>query len=418
MTRRPTDVLVVGGGVVGLATACELAARGRSVRLLERGAIGRGSSWANCGLVVPSHAVPLPLPGVARRAFADLLRPDAPFRIRPRLDPALWTWLWRFLRAANRAQAARAAAARARLLRLSSARLAEWIERESLDCAWERAGLLIVFATEAALAASALVHELEAEVGVESRPLDGPALSAAEPALRDGLAGGRFYPGDSHLRPESLVVELERLARLRGVEIHSGHEVVGLALERGDVVGADTAAGAFRARDTVLAAGAWSPLVARSAGLRLPIQPGKGYTVTLPRGEHGPRVPLILHERSVAITPWASGIRIGSTMELAGYDSSVNRARLAALERGAREYLREAPNPAAPREEWYGWRPMTPDDLPIIGPAPGRRGLTLACGHGMLGVSLSAGTADLVAALIEGREPPVDPAPFAPARFA
>jgi D-amino-acid dehydrogenase len=403
---------------VGLATACELAGRGRSVRLLERGTVGHGSSWANCGLVVPSHAVPLPLPGVARRALADLLRPDAPFRIRPRLDPALWAWLWRFLRSATRAKAARAAAARAGLLRLSSATLAEWIEREKLDCAWERAGLLVVYATDAALAASRLVHELEAEVGVESRALDGSGLSAAEPALRGGLAGGRFYPGDSHLRPESLVAELERVARLRGVEIHAGHEVVGLLLERGDVVGADTAAGAVRARETVLAAGAWSPLVARSAGLRLPIQPGKGYTLTLPRDERGPRIPLILHERSVAITPWASGLRIGSTMELAGYDTRLNRVRLAALERGAREYLRDAPEPAARREEWYGWRPMTPDDLPIIGPAPGRRGLTLACGHGMLGVSLCAATAGLVADSIEGRDAAVDPAPFSPARFA
>jgi D-amino-acid dehydrogenase len=411
-------VLVVGGGVVGLAIACELAARGRSVRLIERGALGRGSSWANCGLVVPSHAVPLPLPGVARRALADLLRPDAPFRIRPRLDPALWAWLWRFLRSATRDKAARAAAARAGLLRLSSATLAAWIEREKLDCAWERAGLLIVYATDAALAASRLVHELEAEVGVESRPLDGPAVSATEPALRDGLAGGRFYPGDSHLRPESLVAELERVARQRGVEIHTDREVVGFALERGDVVGAETPAGAFRARDTVLAAGAWSPLVARSAGLRLPIQPGKGYTVTLPQDARGPRIPLILHERSVAITPWASGLRIGSTMELAGYDSSLNRVRLAALERGAREYLRDAPGPGSPREEWYGWRPMTPDDLPLIGQARRRRGLTLACGHGMLGVSLCAGTAELVAALIEGPDPPVDPAPFSPARFA
>lgn len=416
MTARPTDVLVVGGGVVGLAAACELAGRGRSVRLLERRAIGSGSSWANCGLVVPSHAVPLPLPGVARHALADLLRPDAPFRIRPRLDPALWGWLWRFLRSATRVKAARAAAVRGRLLRHSSARLAEWIEREKLDCAWQRAGLLIVYATDAALAASGLARELEAEAGVESRALDGRALLEMEPALREGLAGARFYPGDAHLRPESLLGELERLARRRGVEIRTDCEVAGFAIERGDVVGAQTRSGTFHARETVLAAGAWSPLVARAAGLRLPIQPGKGYTVTLPPGERGPRIPMIFHERSVAVTPWASGLRIGSTMELAGYDSSVNRVRLAALERGAREYLREAPDPQAPREEWYGWRPMTPDDMPIIGRTP-RRGLLLACGHGMLGVSLCAATAEIVADLVEGRDPAFDPTPFASGRF-
>jgi D-amino-acid dehydrogenase len=416
MASRSTDALVVGGGVVGLAAACELAGRGRSVRLLERRALGSGASWANCGLVVPSHAVPLPLPGVARHALADLLRPDAPFRIRPRLDPALIGWLWRFMRSATRAKAARAAAVRGPLLRRSSARLAEWIEREKLECSWQRAGLLVVYATDASLAGSGVAHELEAAAGVESRALDAKALVEMEPSLRDGLAGARFYPGDAHLRPEALVGELERLARRRGVEILTDHEVDGLLIERGDVVGVQARSAAFRARDTVLAAGAWSPLVARSAGLRLPIQPGKGYTVTLPAPSGGPRIPMILHERSVAVTPWASGLRIGSTMELAGYDAGMNRVRLAALERGAREYLREPPDPRAPREEWYGWRPMTPDDMPIIGRAR-RRSLVLASGHGMLGVSLCAATAELVADLIEGRDPAVDPAPFSAARF-
>jgi D-amino-acid dehydrogenase len=125
----------------------------------------------------------------------------------------------------------------------------------------------------------------------------------------------------------------------------------------------------------------------------------------------------VLHERSVCVTTWGSGYRLGSTMEFSGYDSSLNRRRLDALERGAREYLHEGVGPAK-REEWYGWRPMTVDDLPVLGPVPGRQGLWLATGHGMLGVSMSTGSARLIADLVTGRTPAFDPAPYRLERFA
>jgi len=151
--------------------------------------------------------------------------------------------------------------------------------------------------------------------------------------------------------------------------------------------------------------------------LRLPIQPGKGYSITYDRPAIAPCVPLVLKERSVCVTAWGSGFRLGSTMEFSGYDASLNRRRLDALERGAREYLHA---PVGPRklEEWFGWRPMTWDDVPILGRAPGHENLWLATGHGMLGVSMSAASGHLLADLICGRTPIVDPAPSSPRRFA
>ena len=166
----------------------------------------------------------------------------------------------------------------------------------------------------------------------------------------------------------------------------------------------------------VLALGAWSPRLARQLDLRLPVQPGKGYSITYTRPSLCPVMPLVLRERSVCVTAWPSGYRLGSTMEFSGYDTTLNRTRLDALRRGAAEYLREPEGPAVV-EEWYGWRPMTYDDLPLIGPAPGWRNLTLATGHGMLGVSMSAATGLLVSDLLGGRAPSLDPTPYRPDRL-
>ena len=172
----------------------------------------------------------------------------------------------------------------------------------------------------------------------------------------------------------------------------------------------------FDANDVVLAAGSWSPSLARDFGLRIPIQPGKGYSITYDRPAIVPQRPLVLFERSVCVTAWDSGFRLGSTMEFSGYDRSLNRRRLDALERGAAQYLREPVGPVR-REEWFGWRPMTWDDLPLVGAVPGKRGAWVATGHGMLGVSMSMATAVLLGDLMLGREPILDPHPCRAGRF-
>jgi D-amino-acid dehydrogenase len=412
-----TDALIVGGGIVGLACAEALSRRGRSVRVVERDRVGRGASWANCGLITPGHALPLAHPGVLRRAVADLFRRDAPIRIRPRLDPGLLAWLWRWFRSSSAERARHGAAARAALLADSRRRLAALVWDGALQCEWQESGLLVIHRTEASFEEAREEDELLAELGVEVRRLDRDALASFEPALRDGHAGGRFWPADAHLRPERLVEALARLLAGRQVILEERAEVLSFATERGRVTGAQTSRGPLRARDTILAAGAWSPRLARGLGLHLPIQPGKGYTITSARPRLAPRRPLLLFERKVAITPWNDSYRIGSTMEFAGYDTSFDRRRLGALVQGARELLRDEALPAGAVEEWFGWRPMTCDDLPVLGRAPGRPGLWLATGHGMLGTSLSAGTGELMAALICGEPPPVDPRPFSLERF-
>ncbi len=410
------DVLVVGGGVIGLACALELQRAGRQVRVLEQGRIGSGSSHGNCGTLTPSHSEPLAAPGVIAKALRWMLKPDAPLYIAPRFDPALWRWLWHFSRRCNARDCRSATRARAALLDTSRALIEELVREHSLDCEFAASGVLYAFADprerDAMLAELPLLHA----VGIDAQAWDAATLAANEPSLRAGLAGGLLFPGDASLRPDRYVAELARLARAAGCELVEDCAVLGFRRERGRVVGIDTTQGPQRGRDVLIATGAWSPALARQLGFALPIQPGKGYSITWDAQRSPPRRPLVLKERSVCVTAWGSGFRLGSTMEFSGYDTSLNRTRLDALERAAAEYLRDPPI-GMRREEWYGWRPMTWDDLPILGRAPGSDNLWLATGHGMLGVSMSAVTGRLLAELMTGRDPVVDPAPYSAIRF-
>ena len=409
------DVLIVGAGVVGLAAAIELLQAGRSVLVLDAGRAGGGSSHGNCGTITPSHSAPLAEPGRIARALRWLLTPDAPFYVRPRLDPALWRWFAHFAARCNERDWRRGMADKAALLKASRALLQERVERLGLDCEFLASGTDYVFRDERTLAHFCAELPLLEELGIASRRIDGDAYSREETSLLPGVAGVVRFPGDARLRPDRFVAELARVCRELGGVIVEHCAVQHVDFERD---GARVLAGErrFDANDVVLAAGSWSPSLARDFGLRIPIQPGKGYSITYDRPATVPQRPLVLFERSVCVTAWDSGFRLGSTMEFSGYDRSLNRRRLDALERGAAQYLREPVGPVR-REEWFGWRPMTWDDLPLVGAVPGKRSAWVATGHGMLGVSMSMATAVLLGDLMLGREPILDPHPCRAGRF-
>ena len=418
-----SEVLVLGGGVVGLACALALLKSGHAVTVLERGRVGGGASHGNCGTITPS-LLPLPAPGVVAKGLKWLFTPDAPLRIRPTLDPAVVGWLARFAAHCNARDFERATRIKGALLSASRRLLEALVHEESLDCGFETRGHLTVYRDAAALdRAQADLRQWEA-LGLAVESLDAAACRAREPLLNESIAGGFFHPGDAQLRPDRYAAALAARVRARGGVIREQVEVTGFSEARGrieTVHALDHREGstcAFVAGQVVLALGAWSPRIGRALGLRLPIQPGKGYSITwAAQPAIQPRQPLVLKDRSVCVTAWADGFRLGSTMEFAGYDDSLNPVRLAALLRGARESLQIIPQ-EPPLEQWSGWRPMTPDDLPILGRAARHDNLVLATGHGMLGVSLSAVTAQLVDELLTGRPPSIDLAPFSPQRFA
>ena len=416
MTNRGSDVVVLGGGVIGLACAHYLLRAGRGVTVLELGTPGCASSHGNCGTLTPSHAAPLAAPGTIATALRWLLKADAPLRIQPRLDPALLRWLLAFARRCNWRDYLAATRVKAPLLLHSRALIEQLVHEEGLDCEFEPGGTLNVYRDERNFEQSRAMYARLAEFGVRVDALDARSVLDREPALKPGVVGGLFHPADASLRPDRYAAELARIVRDAGGRIEEGVRVEGFEREGSRISAIATSAGRRSGREVVLALGAWSPRFARGLGLRIPIQPGKGYSITYTRPSLCPRIPLTLKEPAVCVTAWASGYRLGSTMEFAGYDASLNRTRLDALRRGAAGFLHEPEGPAVV-EEWYGWRPMTPDDLPMLGRAPGIENLVLATGHGMLGVTMSAATGQLVADVITGRPAALDLAPFDPARF-
>lgn len=410
------DVLIIGGGAIGLATALALLEAGRGVRILEAGAVGGGASHGNCGTITPSHAPPLAAPGVVAQALRWMFTPDAPLYLKPRVDPALWHWLLRFAVRCNPRDWRQSTQARAALLNDARARLADWVSRYGLQCEFEEDGLDYVFRDPRRFQQYVDESVVLKTFGIATQVFGGTDYEREEPAMLPGVAGAIRFPGDARLRPDRYVAELARVVRERGGVIEEQCRVDRLE-PMSDGVRLATSQGERKGGDAVIALGAWTPAFARRLGIRAPIQPGKGYSITYSRPARVPRHPMVLKDRSVCVTVWGSGFRLGSTMEFSGHDDTLNATRLAALERGAREFLRE-PVGAEVHERWCGWRPMTWDDLPLLGRAPGQRKVWIAAGHGMLGISMSTATGQLMADLMTGRPPAFDPSPYRPERFA
>lgn len=357
------------------------------------------------------------MPGMLGVAMRSMLCADAPLYLNPRFDGPRLRWLLGFARHCNWRDFEHAATARAAILQRSRALLATLVREERLDCEFAEEGELYVYRTAKAFHDDQQHHARVLErLGVAVERWRGEDVEAREPAVKPGVAGGLYHPGDAQLRPDRYVAELaRRVVALDGV-IESGARIEQFDTDGQRIAQVRTTRGVFRADRVVMALGAWSPLTGRLLGLRLPMQPGKGYSITYTRPALAPRHSLVLREASVCVTTWESGFRLGSTMEFSGYAQGLNRTRLDALRRGAAGGLHVPEGPQM-KEEWWGWRPMSVDEIPLIGPSSRWSNLTLATAHGMLGVSMSAATGELVAAQLRGDAPAIDPAPYAPSRF-
>ena len=412
-----SDVLVVGGGVIGVCTAYSLAERGANVRLVERGQICSGCSHGNAGWIAPSHSVPLPAPGVIGHALDWLTDPASPFYIKLRPSTELARWLWRFRAACGRSTMLESTRLRRELSLASRERYAKLASLPGLAFGYQQHGVLLAFRTGAGLSEALQELPILADLGGRGERLSAQQLVERVPLLSTDLAGGIYLPDDAHITPGDFVRGLAGEASRLGAAIHTETEVLEIEPQRGGPTRVSTTRGEFRCDELVLAAGAWCPTLARPLQLRLPVQPAKGYSIGLPRpaefGEH----PVMLGEARVAVTPMGHQLRLEGTLELAGLDLRVNRRRVRSIERGARAFLPGLP-PSEPLEIWRGLRPLTPDDLPIIGRPAGRAGLVLATGHGMMGMSQGPITGELVAQLLSGEPPAIDVKPFSPDRFA
>jgi D-amino-acid dehydrogenase len=303
------------------------------------------------------------------------------------------------------------------LLRSSMALFEELVTAEPIDCDWEKRGLLFIYRDAEPFHAYDRTNKLLTQTfGEPAEKLSADAVLRLEPAVKEDIAGGWYYEHDAHLRSDRLLSSWRSLLLERGARISEHCEVTGIVRRAGRAVCAQTSLGDVEADHVVVATGALTPFLSRTLGCRIPIQPGKGYSLTMPRPQLCPRIPLMFPQRRVAVTPFKSGYRLGSIMEFAGYDTSIKPQRLQLLKDGAAEYLRE-PYTEPIEEEWFGWRPMTYDSLPIIDRSPMMSNVLIAAGHNMLGLSMSTGTGQLIAEMAAGGTPHLDVKPFAVTRF-
>lgn len=415
-------VLVVGAGVVGLNAAVELRRRGFDVTVLERDAAGHAAtSHGNAGIVVPSHFVPLAAPGVVGQALRWMLDPLSPFYVRPRASLELARWGWGFLRNANAAHVARAAPLLLELNLASRRRYEALVAELGVDVGFTRRGLLMLCHTERGLEEEARGAATARGMGLDARVLSATEVGALEPGIELDVVGAVHVRDDAHLDPGATMRALRARLEQDGVRFRNGTEVTGLR-DRRDAVEVEVrgpeGTGVERADALVLAGGSWSGALARRLGLRLLLQPGKGYALTIERPSQRLRTAAILVEARAAATPLGDRLRIGGTMEIAGFDPRLTPGRIEGIKRAARRYF-----PRLPRAEldgaapWMGFRPVSPDGLPYLGRAPRHPNVVVATGHAMMGFSLGPISGQLVAELVAGEPPSVDLTLLAPGRF-
>jgi D-amino-acid dehydrogenase len=407
---RSADVVVVGGGAVGVACAYELARRGAAVALLEREPEpGRGCSSGNAGLLGSRLALPLASPQALHEGLHSLLDREASFHLRP--SPSLLPWLLRFAVACRGSRYRRAAAALAPLGEESFRMHVDYERRLQLGVV--QRGAMLTWEGEAELATG--VRALR-EAGTRVTVLKGEEARRVEPALHPTVAGAVVLEDVAHTESGAWTRGLAAAAADCGAAIHTGVNVHRLSARRGRIDGVETSVGAFNAGAVVLAGGVWSGSLLRPLGVPLPMQAGKGYHVDLAPAGGRPNLPVYMQEAHVVATPFPDRLRLAGTLELAGLESSVDRRRTAAILRAAARSLAGlAGRPVL--DLWAGLRPCTSDGLPVLGASRRCRNLFLATGHAMIGLALAPVSGRAIADLVSGRPPPFDLAAFSPDRF-
>jgi D-amino-acid dehydrogenase len=411
-------LVIIGGGIIGLCTAYYAVRRGHRITVIERLPRERdGCSFGNAGMVVPSHFIPLAAPGAVALAFRWMWNPESPLYIKPRLDWDLLSWGWKFLRASTREHVCRAAPLIRELSFASRACFEELAE--AFDFGLVKRGLLMLCKTQCALDGEAKTAVLANELGVPAEVLDANAVAALEPTVRMDVAGGVYFPKDCHLSPGRLMIALQRELESAGVEFRFESGVTGWRVNGRRVEAVKTNAGDFSADEFVLCGGAWSPSVARDLCVRLPMQAGRGYSLTLTRPRQLPQICSILSEARIAVTPMGDTLRFGGTMEIAGLAEGINPRRVQGIIKAVPGYYPDfTREDFAAIQPWSGLRPCSPDGLPFVGHFAAYDNLSTATGHAMMGLSLGPVTGRLMAELLSGEHPSLDITLLSPDRFA
>ena len=416
-------VLIVGGGIVGLSIAYYCSRKGHRVTLIERGSANRdGCSFVNAGMVVPSHMVPLASPGMVQLGLRWMWNPESPFYVKPRWSTDLLGWGWKFHRAATQAHVDRAAPVLRDLHLASRDCYREWAALWNNDFSLAERGMLMLCNTEHGLAEEIKAAEYARRLGISAEVLTPAATAELEPNLRMAIAGSVYFPQDCHLAPGRLMAVLAREVERAGVQVSYDSGVDGWRStgDRIEAVRTNGAGGAeLIADEYVVCAGIWSQEIMRDLRIRIPMQAGKGYSLTLESPPSLPRVCAILSEARVAMTPMGGALRFAGTMELTGIDEGINPPRVRGIINAVARYFPDV-TPAHLKQATVrsGLRPCSPDGLPYVGRVSRFANLSVAAGHAMMGLSLGPITGKLMAEILSDEPQSCSMEGLSPDRYA
>lgn len=411
--------IIIGGGIIGLSCAYYLQQEGREVVVLDKGDLQTGCSYGNAGMIVPSHFIPLAAPGMIAKGLRWMFDAQSPFYIKPRLNRDLISWGWKFYQASSQQQMERAMPLLRDFNLLSKKLYQQWAKELDFSFAFTENGLLILCREEHCLEEESRTAAMANEIGIEAKVLSREAVRKMEPGLAEGVIGGVYFPGDAHLSPGSLLEGLKRKLRQSGVDLQSHVTVEGFERNGKRLKAVISNKGKWEADEVLIAAGSWSPSVVKQLGLSLPLQAGKGYSVTLEKPPALMQHAAILAEAKVAVTPMGEQMRFGGTMEIAGINHRVNPNRVRGILQAIPRYYQNYEVAMPPTEKiWTGLRPCSPDGLPYLGRVASYANLTLAGGHAMMGLSLAPATGLLISQLICGKKLSLELDLLNPQRYA
>ena len=408
-------VLVIGGGVIGLACALRIAREGRRVTLVDRDDPGRGTSFGNAGHIATEQVFPLASPEVVAGSLRYLLDRESPLRIRPAYAASIAPWLMRFAWASRPESFARGTEAIESLQRTAAADLAELLDMAGARNLLHLDGHLVLVERVESIAPAKKEVESLATHGIPSEWLSARDVKAIAPELAAPIHGAWRYTATGHVEdPYSVSRALADALRAAGGAIVKG-DIVGIEGEGGGFVAHAADRATLHASHVVVACGAFSKPLAAQLGYRVPLDTERGYHITLPRAAPSFRVPIASFDRKVIMTPMSCGLRMTGTVEFGGLQLPPDPRRFAMLERNRRELA-----PSMTMEgmtTWMGYRPSLPDHLPVMGRVPDGRNVFFAFGHQHLGLTLAGVTARVMANVVAGRDAGIDLGPFSPARF-
>ena len=414
------SVLIIGAGAIGLSTALHCAKKGHRVTVIERGGAQRdGCSFGNAGMIVPSHFVPLAAPGMVKLGLKWMWNPESPFYIKPRLDGELFDWAIKFWRAANAEHVCRSAPLIRDLSFASRAMFEEIAAQTQNEIGLVTRGLLMLCQTQHGLDDEAKYAAQANQLGVPAEVLDAKQTAQLDPGVTMAVAGSVYFPKDAHFTPEKYLAVLQRQCEQAGVKFEWNTEVSRLAVRENKITAVRISRGEFSADEIILCGGSWSPVIARELGLKIPIQAGKGYSLTLEQPRELPQLCSIFTEARMAITPMGSSLRFGGTMEIAGLNEDINSVRVNGIIKAVPKYFPKfTPEDFAGIQPWRGLRPCSPDGLPYLGRTAKFSNLILATGHAMMGMSLSPITGKMVSEIVSGEKLSFDLSLLSPDRYA